>query len=371
MQLASTLQPSSASSTEVTPADAQDGSTMTVAGPLTTTFGAPSSCSSDAAQIYQVWSGSASSYVAGPFYTRDSDCFPSGYDPEPTKYFSPGWCPQGYTTACSSLATAGRETETAVICCPAHYTFSCPAAGRTDGPSLGCTSTWTDALAVLAVTVVRDGETHTTPTLVSETAGGITAYGIQVRFQSTDPTPTPTTQVDDDATSSLPSVSIPTDYFIPTPTVSPSSSSGVSTPVAIGIGVGSAVAALLLAGAIGLFFFLRWRRKKQSHPESASQSRSDSPPPVPPKELSASPVPYRTVPPPYELSEDTSPRRAGSPSSMSKRHMSTSPVPGWTSASTRGRRYSARKDSQLTAAVAVFEGAQVRVAWVGEYQRVE
>ncbi|KAL2265591.1 hypothetical protein VTJ83DRAFT_6691 [Remersonia thermophila] len=332
---------------------------MTVAGPLTTAFEAPSSCSSDAAQIHQVWSGSASSYVAGPLFARDSHCFPSGYGPEPTRYFSPGWCPRGYTTACSSVATAGRETETAVLCCPAYYTLTCPTAGRSDAPSLACTSTWTNALAVLAVTVVRDGTTQATPTAVSETAGGITAYGIQVRFQSGDPTPPPTPTATSASRTDGPASHFPPGYLIPTPTAPPPSSGGVSTSVAIGIGVGSAVAALLLAGAIGLCFFLRRRRKTPSHPEPASPAGSDSPPPVPPKEPAASPVPYRSAAPRYELSENTSPPRVGSPplssslsSSMSKRPvskrpMSTSPVPGWTPASTAGRRYSARKDSQV------------------------
>ena len=45
-------------------------------------------------------------------------------------------------------------------------------------------------LAVLGVTVVSDGKVGTS-TVVSETSNGITAYGIQVRFKSGDPTPAP------------------------------------------------------------------------------------------------------------------------------------------------------------------------------------
>jgi hypothetical protein len=93
---------------------------MTVVGPLTTTFRAPSSCTTTTPQLYQVWSESDSRYVEGPLYTAGSDCFPSGYDPAPANYYSPGWCPSGYTTACSSLASAGTETETAVVCCPTY-----------------------------------------------------------------------------------------------------------------------------------------------------------------------------------------------------------------------------------------------------------
>lgn len=93
---------------------------MTVVGPLTTTFQAPSSCTTPAPQLYQIRSGDSSSYVEGPLFTKDSDCFPKGYDPAPTNYYSPGWCPAGYTTACSSLASVSTATETAVICCPTY-----------------------------------------------------------------------------------------------------------------------------------------------------------------------------------------------------------------------------------------------------------
>lgn len=100
--------------------DALGGSTMTATAPVTTTWQAPSGCATDA--IYQVWSGAESSYIQGPLYTRGSHCFPSGYEPSPTQYYSPAWCPIGYTAACSSLSpvSLGLETETAVICCPTY-----------------------------------------------------------------------------------------------------------------------------------------------------------------------------------------------------------------------------------------------------------
>ncbi|KAL2139561.1 hypothetical protein VTI28DRAFT_5042 [Corynascus sepedonium] len=296
---------------------------MTVVGPLTTTFRAPSSCTTTSPQVYQIWSESESRYVEGPLFTPGSDCFPSGYDPAPTNYYSPGWCPYGYTTACSSLASTGVTTETAVICCPTNFEYTCLASVSSGQRSIACTTAWVDALAVLGVTVVRDGEIGTSTT-VSETSNTITAYGIQVRFKSNDPTPVPV--VEDSGLSVLrqtppPPVSIPTQLLIPTQTASSSSSSGVSTSAAIGIGVGSAVAGLLLAGIIGLFFFLRWRREKRLN----KASTDDIPPPVPPKDLSSSPFSYRTVPPPYELSEEAaSPRRLSM--SISKRHLCISPA---------------------------------------------
>jgi hypothetical protein len=109
---------------------------MTVVGPLTTTFQAPSSCTT---QLYQVFSESESSYVQGPLFTSGSDCFPSGYDPEPANYYSPGVCPHGHTVACSSLASVSTETETAVACCPTYVRFPSPAGGRIEALTSGVT----------------------------------------------------------------------------------------------------------------------------------------------------------------------------------------------------------------------------------------
>ncbi|EAQ83874.1 hypothetical protein CHGG_10278 [Chaetomium globosum CBS 148.51] len=317
--------------TEIAPLpDAHDGSTMTVVGALTTTFRAPSSCTTDSPRLYQVWSEKESHYVEGPLFTQDSGCFPSGYDPAPTNYHSPGWCPYGYTTGCSSLASTGTVTETAVICCPTNFDYTCQASPSSGQSLIECTTAWSAAEVVLqGVTVVTDGEVGTT-TVVTEPSNTITAYGIQVRFKSTDPTPVPV--IDDPGFLVIsrtpgPPISIPTELPAPTRPLPPSSN-GVSTPAAIGIGVGSAIAALLIAGAIGLFFFLRWRRKKRP-----SSRRSSIPPPVPPKELSASPLPYRTVPPPFELSNEAASPRPPS-TSTSKRHLSMSP--GFETAPTLG-----------------------------------
>jgi hypothetical protein len=113
-------------------------------------------------------------------------------------------------------------------------------------------------------------------------------------------------------------ISVPTQLIIPAETAP--ASGGVSTPAAIGIGVGSAVAALVAVGLLALLFFLRRRRKRKP-----SFVPPPDAPPVPPKELAGSPVPYRAVPPTYELPEDASPRRPSTVFS-SKRYMSASPA---------------------------------------------
>ncbi|KAH8658095.1 hypothetical protein BX600DRAFT_63225 [Xylariales sp. PMI_506] len=89
--------------------------TVTI-GPLTTTFTPPASCTNDFTNYYQMWTGDLGVFdIAGP-YTTES-CFPSGYNPARSEYYSPGICPAGYKTACSSVDTNG---VTAVTCCPPY-----------------------------------------------------------------------------------------------------------------------------------------------------------------------------------------------------------------------------------------------------------
>jgi hypothetical protein len=83
-----------------------------------------------------------------------------------------------------------------------NLSYTCLASAPPGQPSLACTTTWANAIAVLGVTVVTDGKADTTQTTVTvtETPNGITAYGIQVRFKPGDPTPTPSP---DDSVSAL------------------------------------------------------------------------------------------------------------------------------------------------------------------------
>ncbi|EGS23593.1 uncharacterized protein CTHT_0002880 [Thermochaetoides thermophila DSM 1495] len=269
---------------------------MTATAPVTTTWQAPSGCATDA--IYQVWSGAESSYIQGPLYTRGSHCFPSGYEPSPTQYYSPAWCPTGYTAACSSLSpvSLGLETETAVICCPTQLPYECPTPTPVVGvlqkqqPHLGCTTTWGASVAVFMATVVKYGKISST-TDVAELGGGITAYGIQVRFKEGDPT-LPLqfanlghTQINDSSSSSTETV---------------------SKQAVIGIAVGAAVGALLLAALTALAIIL-YRRNRRVNLESSSYESFR--PPVPPKKPMTPSMPIGgTHGPPYELHEDTSPR---------------------------------------------------------------
>lgn len=90
---------------------------MSNIGPLTTTFTAPSSCAT-ATGLYQIWPSHGTYYYQqGPLLSRP-ECYPSGYEAEPSQYYSPGVCPSGYTAACSSANAVETATETAYTCCP-------------------------------------------------------------------------------------------------------------------------------------------------------------------------------------------------------------------------------------------------------------
>ncbi|KAK3493192.1 hypothetical protein B0T13DRAFT_44358 [Neurospora crassa] len=300
---------------------------MTNIGPLTTTFTPPASCTTNTPQIYQVWKGTASEYIHGPLYTPDSNCFPDGYVANPSYYYNPGSCPQGYTTApCSRSGLpvtdteAAGKTQTAVVCCPsgAALTFTC---ADDTAQALACTTSFPKGAEVLmGVTVVSDGTIgpHTT---VSERRGGIGAYGIQVVLGAMSdggyiqPSEQDNSGMMATATS-LPTTPQPTITDDPLATSTSSSSGGggggVSTGAAIGIGVGSAAVALLAAGSVGFLFFKRWWRKKRllrrrrtiENIGTLSSSKGDggggggggdgvadlvsiisNPPPVPPKDL--------------------------------------------------------------------------------------
>ncbi|KAK3950819.1 hypothetical protein QBC32DRAFT_6862 [Pseudoneurospora amorphoporcata] len=311
---------------------------MTNLGSLTTTFTPPASCTTNTPQIYQVWKGSTSEYIHGPLYTTDSNCFPDGYDANPTNYYNPGFCPKGYTVApCSrsglpaTETEAASETRTAVVCCPsgAALTFTC---ADNTAQALACTTTFPKGAEVqMGVTIVSDGTTGA-HTIVSERRGGIGAYGIQVVFGAmpdgripvAGPSETPT------ATNLLSTTPQPA-ITDPSAATTSSSSGGVSTGAAIGIGVGSAAFALIAAGSVGLFFFTRWRRKKRlrrrgtpgtvgtrsSKGGGGGGLSSRNGPPVPPKDMQ----------PHYELSEEACSYVAASTAASdlghhSSRHMS-------------------------------------------------
>lgn len=170
--------------------------TMSNAGPLTTTFTAPSSCAT-AAGLYQIWPAADTSYYyyeQGPLLSR-TDCYPSGYDASPSQYYSPGLCPSGYTPACSSTAVvSATATETAYTCCPTAATYTC--AGASDAltssslPYFGCTTSFGQPLVLVSVTAISNGSTDLVQSTTEGAGEGLGANSIAVRFREGDFTAT-------------------------------------------------------------------------------------------------------------------------------------------------------------------------------------
>ncbi|KAK4175897.1 hypothetical protein QBC36DRAFT_17249 [Triangularia setosa] len=324
---------------------------MAAIGPLTTTFSAPSSCSTAFSNFYEVFEGEKeSSYVQGPLFPTHKDCFPSGYDPAPTKYYSPGFCPQEYTAACSSLRTSSTVTETAIACCPNYgVEYTCATESK---PESGCTTVWQGGAGALEPIVIKNSTIASTATITLR-GGAISAYPVQIRFQASDLSNALTPS----RTATIPPA---TNVLLPPDTTS--SSSGLSSTAIIGIAVGGGLGFFILFSSLGLWCYMRRRRKQyssqptprsgapshrgdgygtRSHPQlfyddNTSHHTAPTPsyrsqrshrssrlhhnttpgsipehseaPPVPPKEKSVS---YRAIPPPYELSEEASPRLGG------------------------------------------------------------
>lgn len=287
---------------------------MSNAGPLTTTFTAPSSCTT-ATGLYQIWPGTDRYfYEQGPLGSR-TECFPSGYDPSPSQYYSPGLCPSGYTPACSSTEISSNTAiETAYTCCPTAAAYTCAGApGDLDQSEvyLGCTTTFEGNIALAQITAISDGSTNVIRSTTESAGVGIGANSIAVRFRSGDfnskvattvsarhdvdmeslrrepladsphqasPSASVTLAAPDTAT--LP-ISSPTTPSEPNSSSTPGSGStsqrAIGTNQAIGIGVGSAAAALIVAISAWLFLYLR-RRKQRIR----AQIETPIPPPAPP-----------------------------------------------------------------------------------------
>ncbi len=91
-------------------------------GPLTKAFTPPASCLTGLFEITSV--GQFDYFQSGALTT--GSCFPPGYKEARSNFFSPGVCPQGFTSACSSLNIIGSLTETAVTCCPSYVAVPTP-----------------------------------------------------------------------------------------------------------------------------------------------------------------------------------------------------------------------------------------------------
>jgi hypothetical protein len=91
-------------------------------GALTTTYHPPASCTVSLGHTYVL--DDPQPTIVGPVST--DGCFPDNYGDSRDNYYSPGICPAGYTSACSSFNSGGGTTETVVTCCPTYVPFATP-----------------------------------------------------------------------------------------------------------------------------------------------------------------------------------------------------------------------------------------------------
>ncbi|GAB1320000.1 Mid2 domain-containing protein [Madurella fahalii] len=262
-------------------------------GVLTTVFTPPADCASSTG-IHVVGCGDRCAWWAeGPLGA--AHCYPTSYNPSLNHYYSPGICPSGYTAACTSLRSIAQVTETIQTCCPTAlgYHYRCVRPTWPWQSSLGCTVYFADATSTFSfptVTSIRDGSTVVRSTARTEV--GIGAYGVEIRFQSTDFAPRATTissssstGTDAAATTGSPTLSTTPQTSIPTSAGSgpnsggSSSSSGVNSepsgglPVAAQAGIGVGVG---IFGVLCILCAVLWFRylKRQERAFQELQARS-------------------------------------------------------------------------------------------------
>ncbi|KAH7137800.1 hypothetical protein EDB81DRAFT_901486 [Dactylonectria macrodidyma] len=242
-------------------------------GSLTTTFTPAASCVSSLTDIYADEYGAM---YGGPLTT--DGCFPAHYAYALTNYYSPGICPDGYTTACSSTTPVGEGSavETVVTCCPSNFDCN-PKIVNGWESTMGCSSAWADGISFPTVTIVTTSGTDLVPdstTSMDQPFGALNVFSVQIRFRDGDfhsghePTNT-------DTASTTASTS---------PADNKSHSVGLSAGEVAGIGIGSAIGVLGLAASAYCIFLLgkrqaRWQfahtdqavEETRQHPQEVSE----------------------------------------------------------------------------------------------------
>ncbi|KAK7927353.1 hypothetical protein PG985_004351 [Apiospora marii] len=245
-------------------------------GPLTTAATLRSTCADDLNQIYRINTLESWYYLLqGP--PEGASCYPSAYAGVRSQYYSPAAsCPFGFTPACTST---NGESETVYTCCPTQFDYICQSTSIYQWETtLGCmvpvnsdlTTTW-------KLLDVQNGKTVTSTSTGYQ--GGMNAFSVQVRFQSSDLIAGKTSTTAPERTPSHGS-----DQASNTETAN--TSNGLTAGAAAGIAVGAT--ALLLAVAVAIFIMFRRRKRHQQVQQPAAAQFTDSYYPSPaPKYTSA------------------------------------------------------------------------------------
>ncbi|KAI8627648.1 hypothetical protein F5Y19DRAFT_160819 [Xylariaceae sp. FL1651] len=286
---------------------------MTNLGPLPTDFAIASNCANDLNDIYKINTSPQGYYylLQGP--VEQTSCYPSSYTANTQQFYSPALCPTGFTSACKALNRIGTVQETILTCCPTQAEYVCQTTNNYEWEkTLGCVfhqisgarTTWT-------VSEVSDA--HTSLVTSEGTAGGLNAYSIQVRYQSTDfvsstssSSSSSSTKSDTNSKTSVPSA---TNTQINSSSsnnnnngngkTNHKSNGSLSAGAAAGIAI-AAFAALLIAVA-GIWFLVRKRKQQQQQQQQqAPQQEAMHPYGVPPMQQPQQPH-YQGSPPPESM----------------------------------------------------------------------
>ncbi|KAJ5749274.1 uncharacterized protein N7511_010970 [Penicillium nucicola] len=248
---------------------------------MTTIFTPPASCSSS-----WTFEPSGANLIpkglllqnAAASDNADPNCFPSGYTHFGREMasiaFSPGYCPEGYTTANMVI----HNPVTTAQCCPStsNFDYLTISMGE-DSTYAGCTSMFpSTSSTIVTVRQVSDEST--------QVSGPITMWAqpLQIQLEATDSSLfTTATSTSASAASSNTATASSTSTSDTSSTASSSSgsgfssssnsSSGLSKGASIGIGVGVGVGGALILAALA-FWFLRRRKTQKEVPSNTHPS---------------------------------------------------------------------------------------------------
>ncbi|KAJ5293682.1 hypothetical protein N7508_008503, partial [Penicillium antarcticum] len=231
---------------------------------MTTIFTPPASCSSswtfEPSGANNIASGLLLQNAAASD-NADPNCFPSGYTHFGRQMasiaFSPGYCPEGYTTANMVI----HNPVTTAQCCPSNFEYLTMSMGE-DSTYAGCTSMFpSSSSTIVTVRQVSDEST--------QVSGPITMWAqpLQIQVEATDSSLF-TTATSTSASAASSSTATTSSTSSPASTSdassSSSSSSGLSQSASIGIGVGVGVGGALIIAALAFWFFRRRKAQKET-----------------------------------------------------------------------------------------------------------
>ncbi|KAI0872762.1 hypothetical protein GGS24DRAFT_466392 [Hypoxylon argillaceum] len=244
---------------------------MSNLGALITTFTPAPNCTSIISGIVHTETVTTNGSTTSTTYKYHSlgpentvPCFPPAFRIGSDIFYSPGVCPQGWTSACGSIEVAGTVTETRATCCPLGYTCETPPPSTVTWSTLSCISS---AISVLNVTVP---DVANQQSMVVELQPIINEAAVNVRWQESD---FAAKTIDSTSTGPSSSSQFPAETSSSTiggpPTQSPSTGQGdsggpTSSQVKIGVGVGVGIGGSFLLGAAAFCFWYVRRRSSRN-----------------------------------------------------------------------------------------------------------